>query len=72
MGDRGYNAGGFAYMGTVTCPRCGARRKLGADSIRKGRIACNNKQSCERRRKAGTYLHRLQPNNGRPGNEHAP
>ena len=29
MGDRGYNAGGFAYMDLATCPKCGAQRKLG-------------------------------------------
>lgn len=59
MGARGYNAGGFAYMRTVTCPRCGARRKLGRESIERGHLTCGNADKCSARRKKGHLLHRV-------------
>lgn len=61
MGSRGYNAGGFAYMETVTCPKCGSRRKLGGDAVRAGRLACMDAEKCAARRMKGKYLHRLLP-----------
>jgi hypothetical protein len=63
MGARGYNAGGFAYMATVTCPRCGSRRKLGGDAVRAGRLACMDTDKCDKRRAKGKYLHRISPPN---------
>lgn len=62
MGDRGYNAGGFAYMTTVTCPNCGCRRPLGKDAVEAKRFQCGNKTRCEERRRSGHFLHRLTPN----------
>jgi hypothetical protein len=59
MGSRGYNAGGFAYMRTVTCPRCGARRKLGCVAIRQNRTQCANKIACDKRLNSGKFLHRI-------------
>lgn len=59
MGDRGYNAGGFAYMQVVVCPICGGKRKLGRWSIEQGLTACPNFKACERRKSAGTYLSRI-------------
>lgn len=64
MGDRGYNAGGFAYMEQVLCPRCGSKRPLGRDAIRRSKLNpsilhCPNKDACKRRRKDGKYLHRV-------------
>lgn len=63
MGSRGYNAGGFAYMATIVCPNCGAKRKLGVDAVREGRHRCGDTAACERRRATGKYLHRIE----RPG-----
>lgn len=59
MGDRGYNAGGFAYMEIVTCPRCGARRPLGWKKIKEGHLECDSREKCDKRREGGRYLHRL-------------
>lgn len=59
MGARGYNAGGFAYMEWVTCPRCGAKRPLGVDARRKGQTECNNRKACDARREKGHLLHRV-------------
>lgn len=61
MGDRGYNAGGFAYMQTITCPRCGARRKLGHQKIRDGHLACGNRRKCNERKRQGHLLYRVLP-----------
>jgi hypothetical protein len=33
MGDRGFNAGGFAYMVDVTCAKCGRRFKIGRRTL---------------------------------------
>lgn len=64
MGSRGYNAGGFAYMETVTCPECGARRKLGRESREQGMLTCNDRLKCAKRRSKGHFLYRLNPPNG--------
>lgn len=64
MGDRGFNAGGFAYMEIVTCPKCGARRPLGRYAREMGFLECDNREKCEARRKKGHLLYRL--------SEHAP
>lgn len=59
MGDRGFNAGGFAYMDRVMCPRCGVIRPLGRDAIKRGDIACQNITKCDERVKSGHFLYRL-------------
>ncbi len=59
MGGRGYNAGGFAYMAVITCPKCGCRRKLGHDAIKRGWLECGNKSKCDARAAKGHLLHRL-------------
>jgi hypothetical protein len=51
MGLHGFNAGGFAYMELVTCPRCGRRYKLGARRRRRGDLECLDRVACDRRRK---------------------
>lgn len=58
--DQSRNAGGFAYMQIVTCPLCGARRHLGRENIENGFVFCPNRAQCDRRRKEGKYLHRLE------------
>lgn len=68
MGDRGANAGGFAYMEVIMCPKCGMKRKLGHQMISEGAIYCGGwkhmpHKKCEERRKKGHLLHRL-PNGG--------
>lgn len=50
MGLRGFNAGGFAYMEMVTCPRCGRRYKLGSKRRKRGDLECIDRESCTRRR----------------------
>jgi len=59
MGDRGFNAGGFAWMEIITCPHCGARRPLGKDAIKAGFLRCPNKEKCAARKAKGHLLHRL-------------
>lgn len=54
MGARGLNAGGFAYMKMISCPKCGAKRKLGQHMIRLAKdrpslLDCPNKERCEKR-----------------------
>lgn len=51
MGDRGYNAGGFAYMNIAACPLCGRKRKWGHRAITAGMTYCSDKDACERRQR---------------------
>jgi hypothetical protein len=52
MGNRGYNAGGFAYMPRVQCVLCGRTFPIGKSNPRR---TCLNKKACEARRlKAGS------------------
>lgn len=59
MGVNGYNAGGFAYMERVVCPRCGVIRPLGRHAIACRDIACSDRRKCDKRKADGRYLHRL-------------
>ncbi len=47
MGNRGFNAGGFAYMPIVQCTECGARFRIGNKNPRR---YCLNKIKCKIRR----------------------
>jgi ribosomal protein S27AE len=47
VGDRGFNAGGWAYMKRVKCPRCGWSFLIGNRNPRK---TCANKAKCDARR----------------------
>lgn len=49
MGDRGWNAGGFAYMEIAACPKCGRKRKWGRRSIEMGLTECSNREDCRLR-----------------------
>jgi hypothetical protein len=54
MGNRGNNAGGFAYMPMVSCERCGRKFKLGIHTIESMKsmglpIECGNKFICAAR-----------------------
>lgn len=49
MGDRGFNAGGFAYMTWVKCPKCGRNYPLGRRRLDSGDYACQGKEQCEQR-----------------------
>lgn len=46
MGDRGFNAGGFAYMLWVKCERCGKKFPIGRQNPRR---ECLDKAKCEAR-----------------------
>ena len=59
MGDRGKNAGGFAYMKRVLCPLCGVNHPVGRDDFESKQWQCGNKAKCEIRQHSGKYLHRL-------------
>jgi hypothetical protein len=52
MGDRGFNAGGFAYMPIIQYVRCGAKFRIDNKDPRR---ECANREKCDRRRnrKAG-------------------
>lgn len=61
MGDRGFNAGGWAYMRRVWCPLCGLSYLTGnrnpsvydRDTDRPKRV-CSNKTKCELRKRKRT------------------
>ena len=40
MGSRGFNAGGFAYMPRVTCPRCGLNHVVSNRNYAAGNFVC--------------------------------
>lgn len=46
MGDRGFNAGGFAYMDWVVCRKCGCKFPIGRQNKRR---TCSNRKRCETR-----------------------
>lgn len=48
MGDRGFNAGGFAYMDWVVCRKCGRKFPIGK---RNPRRICARREKCEARQK---------------------
>lgn len=50
MGDRGFNAGGYAYMTPVKCPRCGKAYLVGHLRLREGRVHCMNREKCAARK----------------------
>ena len=55
MGDRGFNAGGYAYMKWVQCTMCGRKFPIGNSNPRR---TCSNKKTCEsRQRKRKTDGH---------------
>lgn len=49
MGSRGFNAGGFAYMQFVNCPKCGRKYRLGNRRRVSGDTACLDRSACENR-----------------------
>lgn len=46
MGDRGFNAGGFAYMKWIHCAKCGRKFPIGR---RNTRTVCSNEADCQKR-----------------------
>lgn len=61
MGDRGLNAGGFAYMEIAECPRCGFRRRLGRRAIAADHLVCYDRVKCDSRRERGNLSNRQEP-----------
>ena len=59
MGDRGWNAGGWAYMPRVWCPACGWSFLVGNGKFdeqcsrdsKRPMMRCSNLKKCEERRK---------------------
>lgn len=63
MGNRGFNAGGWAYMPRVWCPKCGWSFLIGNETFnrycdrdsKRPMLCCNNQKKCaerERRKRA--------------------
>ncbi len=72
MGSNGWNAGGFAYMPVVTCPECGARRKLGRESAQDPWLCrCPDREKCNSRKAKGHLLYRIK-NEAKKGPTHVP
>ena len=49
MGDHGANAGGFAYMPRVICPRCGLNHVVSNRNHRANRWECGDEKRCAER-----------------------
>lgn len=47
MGDRGHNAGGYAWMKWVVCTKCGCKFIIGKGNERR---TCTSEAACAKRR----------------------